>query len=126
MLTSFINLVYEPILARHRKEDDIRCVRAVTLEVLLQNPQLLRDVWRQLDASRGRRGAGGAGPGSRGAGEDNREIMDASTSFSAMKMFEGTLRTPLKSLQFYSYLLRVMCGKNRNKHAEYVYNMLDR
>jgi len=43
-----------------------------------------------------------------------------------MKMFEGVLKNPLsEDLLFYTYLLKVMCGKNRNKHAHNVFKMLD-
>jgi pentatricopeptide repeat protein len=40
-------------------------------------------------------------------------------------MFEDLLLHPMSSLPVYAYLLRVLCGKDRYRHAEHVYNMLD-
>jgi len=58
VLKSLINLIYEPVLVKHGKEEDKRVVHAVTLEVLLKNAQLLKDVWRQADASRSKSDSG--------------------------------------------------------------------
>ena len=40
-------------------------------------------------------------------------------------MFEDLLLHPMDSLPVYAYLLRVLCGKGRYRHAEHVFNMLD-
>ena len=131
VLKSLINLIYEPVLVKHGKEEDKRVVHAVTLEVLLKNAQLLKDVWRQADASRSKSDSGRVSYSGRADDRTrqaaaNRDVVDAGTSFSAMKMFEGVLKNPLsEDLLFYTYLLKVMCGKNRNKHAHNVFKMLD-
>ena len=52
VLKSFINLVYEPILLRYGSEEDSQAVQAVTVDVLLKNGKLLRQVWKQIDQSR--------------------------------------------------------------------------
>lgn len=121
VLKSFINLVYEPVLLKYGSEEDLQAVRAVTVDVLLKNGKLLRQVWKQVDQSRSSSG----GKQAHGFGEEAKDVIDVSTSFSTLKMFESVLMTPMSSLQFYTYLLRVMCGKNRNKYAHYAFNMLD-
>lgn len=122
VLKAFLNLIYEPVLVQEDLEAEIAIVRAVTLEVLLKDARLLRDVWRHIDASRA--GDGARGPRSLGGHPPQGEISDARPGFSAMKMFERALEAPFEDLRLSTYLLRVMCGKNRYKHAEHVYNLL--
>ena len=41
-----------------------------------------------------------------------------------MRMFDESMQQPLANFQFYTYLLRVMTGKNRNKHGANLFKVL--
>ena len=124
VLKSYLNLIFEPVLVKNQMEREIADVRSLTIEVLLKNPVILKDVWLAIDNRK--RGEAGSHhmKGMQPAGKD----MHQSQSQLQLKMFEDLLLHPMidmSSLPVYAYLLRVLCGKNRFRHAEHVFNMLD-
>ena len=49
VLKSFLNLIYEPIFVKYDRADEIYQVKKLSVEVLLKNPLILKDVWKQLE-----------------------------------------------------------------------------
>lgn len=124
VIKSYLNLIFEPILVKNRMEREIDGVRSLTIEVLLKDPVILNDVWHALDDKRRGGPAASRSKGMQIAGEGGR----SSQSHLQLKMFEDLLLHPMSSfddLPVYAYLLRVLCGKDRYRHAEHVYSMLD-
>lgn len=104
-LKSFLNLIYDPIFLKNNMQDEIFQVKKLSVEVLLKNPTILKDVWRQLDLKK------------KGQIDDKQYV--------TLKMFEDLFTRPFDSLNCYSYLLTVLCGKNRFPHAQYVSKMIE-
>ena len=49
VLKSYLNLIFEPVLVKNQMEREMEDVRSLTIEVLLKNPVILKDVWLALD-----------------------------------------------------------------------------
>ena len=41
-------------------------------------------------------------------------------------MFKNVMNEPIRELSYFTYLMRVMSGKQRVRHAHNVYNVLDK
>jgi hypothetical protein len=52
ILKNFLNLIYEPVLVKHKMSDEIDRVQAMTMMYLLKNKAILDDVWSYLDSQK--------------------------------------------------------------------------
>lgn len=49
ILKNFILIVYNGVLVRDQKYEDIYIVQQLMLNVLIKNPQTLKDIWMQME-----------------------------------------------------------------------------
>ena len=75
-------------------------IKHVSLDVLLKNANLLKDICQQIDKHE-------------------------KPNLGVMNMFEENLQQPIKNLHYYSFLMRVLIGKNRYPHSSTVVKILE-
>jgi restriction endonuclease len=49
VLKSFLNLIYNPVLVKHDMVQEQQEVQNITIQILLKNAAILKDVWSALD-----------------------------------------------------------------------------